>query len=560
MPDPAWGQYLTGAMVTPLTAISEPLQHGTVHGIDARERAFISRDLRGDTGGEAVVEARPSTPCQQGRKLCESRLVILPFEPELPEHVAEEHRLAARRRQETRQTVHEVLVDPIDRNAGKPQRPTMPPMEKEWCGGIQFDQDQSTDTMQERTGDEPTRAGADDDKFVATVIPAGEEPANATPEGIVCAPMPQGSQMPPQPAARAQRAPLGLGRRPSGGLIHRTTRYQSERVSTMRSISKRRPPDVMTGLFSAALCMIPVTETHATAASAATPAPHATESCVMATTESIDGLFRTWNLALATLDSGRVAALYWPDAVLLPTVSNVPRTDASAIKEYFDHFLQRHPRGTIVSRTMFHGCNMSVDTGLYDFALMDPSGKATVVSARYTFVYAYKDGQWKIRHHHSSAMPEATGSAPAHAPAHQDEHGAGPGPAPHAGAAAVRPGEQPDNPAAGRASAAPAGGQTPAGSVADPTIRLGKTTRTPQSYLARGHRLQSERETVGIKVCASTAQGPRSFDLTDPAPQAEVNDAALRWARASRWDVNGTPTGERPVCAQVVVRFNASLL
>lgn len=28
------------------------------------------------------------------------------------------------------------------------------------------------------------------------------------------------------------------------------------------------------------------------------------------------------------------------------------------------------------------------------------------VMARYSFVYVYEDDEWKIAHHHSSAMPE----------------------------------------------------------------------------------------------------------------------------------------------------------
>ena len=28
------------------------------------------------------------------------------------------------------------------------------------------------------------------------------------------------------------------------------------------------------------------------------------------------------------------------------------------------------------------------------------------VNARYSFLYIYEDGEWKIAHHHSSAMPE----------------------------------------------------------------------------------------------------------------------------------------------------------
>ena len=43
-------------------------------------------------------------------------------------------------------------------------------------------------------------------------------------------------------------------------------------------------------------------------------------ACVFSTDEAVADLFRKWNLALASLDSAKVAALYWPNAVLLPTV------------------------------------------------------------------------------------------------------------------------------------------------------------------------------------------------------------------------------------------------
>lgn len=276
------------------------------------------------------------------------------------------------------------------------------------------------------------------------------------------------------------------------------------------------------------------------AKTAPTPSATAGGACVIANDEAVAELFRKWNLALASLDSAKVAALYWPNAVLLPTVSNVPRTDTASITDYFDHFLKKFPRGAIVRRFTHHACNVSIDDGLYDFSVMDPAGNASTVSARYTFVYTYRDGEWKIQHHHSSAMPEPVGVAskstheePAHATdAHEnsDTH------TPSASAEKKRP------------------------AVAESTgerlrIQLESATRTPSSYLSPEQRRKVGRETVGLKVCANSRDGERSFTVSDAAPHHEANEAAVAWAKASRWSVSGAPSEEKPACAQVVVRF-----
>jgi hypothetical protein len=44
------------------------------------------------------------------------------------------------------------------------------------------------------------------------------------------------------------------------------------------------------------------------------------------------------------------------------------------------------------------------DVGIYEFTMGATGDK---VKGRYTFVYVWEDGQWKISHHHSSVMPEA---------------------------------------------------------------------------------------------------------------------------------------------------------
>lgn len=130
----------------------------------------------------------------------------------------------------------------------------------------------------------------------------------------------------------------------------------------------------------------------------------ATESakCQKIDKQQIESLFDRWNESLQTGDSQQVANNYLSDAVLLPTVSNTVRLTDEARKEYFEHFLQKGPKGEINSRTIRIGCNKAIDAGTYTFTFKDK----TTVSARYTFTYAWDGQQWLISTHHSSAMPE----------------------------------------------------------------------------------------------------------------------------------------------------------
>ena len=132
-----------------------------------------------------------------------------------------------------------------------------------------------------------------------------------------------------------------------------------------------------------------------------------TMTCANISEKQVEGLFDRWNASLDTLDAAKVTSNYADDAVLLPTVSNTPRTDRAMIQDYFVHFLERHPHGVINSRTVKIGCNMASDVGTYTFTLAGKvPGETQMVAARYSYVYVYRDGQWLIGHHHSSAMPE----------------------------------------------------------------------------------------------------------------------------------------------------------
>jgi uncharacterized protein (TIGR02246 family) len=121
------------------------------------------------------------------------------------------------------------------------------------------------------------------------------------------------------------------------------------------------------------------------------------------TEDGVRSLFDLWNKALGTNNPDKVAARYATKGVLLPTVSDIPRTDYPGIKDYFVHFLKLKPKGTIISGDIMIGTNWAQDAGIYEFALK-ANGKT--VKARYTFVYIYENGEWKISQHHSSMMPE----------------------------------------------------------------------------------------------------------------------------------------------------------
>jgi uncharacterized protein (TIGR02246 family) len=71
----------------------------------------------------------------------------------------------------------------------------------------------------------------------------------------------------------------------------------------------------------------------------------------------VRSLFYLWNDALATLDPNIVASRYSSDAVLLPTVSDVPRDTREAITDYFVNFCKNQPQGEILESFVQIGTN-----------------------------------------------------------------------------------------------------------------------------------------------------------------------------------------------------------
>ena len=135
--------------------------------------------------------------------------------------------------------------------------------------------------------------------------------------------------------------------------------------------------------------------------------------CAPTSKGTIEAQFKRFNDSWQTHDPGKVTALFSPDAVLLATVSNKPRTTHAEIRDYFDHFLVSRPIAKLDTSAVRIDCNTASRVGTWTIALTDPkTHKKTDVHARYSFVYEFDQGQWWIKHLHSSLMPET--GAPAH--------------------------------------------------------------------------------------------------------------------------------------------------
>ena len=129
--------------------------------------------------------------------------------------------------------------------------------------------------------------------------------------------------------------------------------------------------------------------------------------CPVTSETQIEGLFTNFNEAWATKDPAKVTALFTRKPVLLATVSNQPRTTPEEVNDYFVKFLKSSPVGRIDSSTVELDCNTAARLGTWTVTLTDPAtGAKSDVKARYSFIYRYEDGAWKIDHLHSSMMPE----------------------------------------------------------------------------------------------------------------------------------------------------------
>lgn len=109
-----------------------------------------------------------------------------------------------------------------------------------------------------------------------------------------------------------------------------------------------------------------------------------------------------WSAAFNTNDPETIAKNYWPDAILLGTVSPVMSEGTQAIVTYFIPTRGTGNKNAIDERrTIVLGDDAVVVTGFYTFTRMK-DGKAVPGPSRFTMLITKRGNEWRIMHHHSS--------------------------------------------------------------------------------------------------------------------------------------------------------------
>lgn len=119
----------------------------------------------------------------------------------------------------------------------------------------------------------------------------------------------------------------------------------------------------------------------------------------------VDAATAQWISAFNRKSTADIVALYAADAVFFGTSSPVLRDRPQLVQEYFST-LPSLGDSTISlgdHRVQVFG-DLAVSTGFYT-RIATEQGRTVSSPARFTFVYAKRDGRWLIVNHHSSALP-----------------------------------------------------------------------------------------------------------------------------------------------------------
>jgi uncharacterized protein (TIGR02246 family) len=144
---------------------------------------------------------------------------------------------------------------------------------------------------------------------------------------------------------------------------------------------------------------------------------NAAAACAPASEQAVVQLFERWNAALATGEPAKVAALYAENAVLMPALSERVYVGREQIRGYYAEFLGQHPQAAVQMRATMLGCNTASDAGAFVYRVTGRrKGTRMLIGGRFSATYAFRDGDWRIVHHHISGMYRPLSSVGALAP------------------------------------------------------------------------------------------------------------------------------------------------
>ena len=123
--------------------------------------------------------------------------------------------------------------------------------------------------------------------------------------------------------------------------------------------------------------------------------------------EDANAVLEAWSAAYSSNEPEEVVAKYWPDAILLGTVSPVMSDGLQAISTYFGRLKGSGNKNAILERRVIVlGDSAVVMTGFYVFTRM-LEGKPVPGPSRFTMLMTKHGDEWKIAHHHSSPLAQA---------------------------------------------------------------------------------------------------------------------------------------------------------
>ncbi|MEY4761246.1 MAG: hypothetical protein RLZZ200_1102 [Pseudomonadota bacterium] len=119
----------------------------------------------------------------------------------------------------------------------------------------------------------------------------------------------------------------------------------------------------------------------------------------------VEAATQRWIAAFNSKDTAGISALYAPDAVFQGTSSPVIRDTPALVNEYFKGLssLGDQRMATADHRVQIFG-DIAINSGYYT-RRGTQDGKPVEGRARFSFVYARRDGRWLIVNHHSSTLP-----------------------------------------------------------------------------------------------------------------------------------------------------------